>query len=259
MENYSIALDTENKPKIQFNTDTDFLTENNRYGYVYRTVNEVNGKIYVGQHSGKFNKLYTGSGDQIIPAVKKYGRSNFSVKSVAWANSKLQLDNLEISLIAFYTQIFGKERMYNITKGGEGIGAGHPSARKGGHITLEHRINISNAHKGKKISVDHKRKISEGNRGRIQTEEEKKKRALSMIGHFTSEETRRKIGESHKGLKHTDSAKRKMSLARRGMYRGNLAKPKITPRWTLSEITKQKMSNARKLYWQNIQLNKDRL
>jgi hypothetical protein len=47
------------------------------YGYIYKTTNIVNGKIYIGQHlhdCWDFN--YKGSGKMLQKAFKKYGEDN---------------------------------------------------------------------------------------------------------------------------------------------------------------------------------------
>ena len=49
------------------------------YGYVYKTTDLRNNKIYVGQHKSEtFDSNYYGSGVIIKPLVEKYGVNNFS-------------------------------------------------------------------------------------------------------------------------------------------------------------------------------------
>lgn len=48
------------------------------YGYVYKTTNLINGRIYIGQHkSNGLDEQYIGSGKILGIALKKYGRRNF--------------------------------------------------------------------------------------------------------------------------------------------------------------------------------------
>ena len=88
-------------------------------GYIYKTTNLVNQHIYIGQHKGIFDSTYLGSGKYLLRAVKKYGKNNFKINLIAIANSKDELDELEIKFIAIYKNANNKNSIYNITKGGE--------------------------------------------------------------------------------------------------------------------------------------------
>jgi len=53
------------------------------YGYIYKTTNNTNGKIYVGQHkSDKFDPSYIGSGSLLKKELKIYGRKNFQCELI---------------------------------------------------------------------------------------------------------------------------------------------------------------------------------
>lgn len=48
------------------------------YYTVYRTINLVNGKTYIGRHStNDISDSYLGSGSRIKSAISKYGSENF--------------------------------------------------------------------------------------------------------------------------------------------------------------------------------------
>ena len=50
------------------------------YGYIYKTTNLINGKIYVGQHKCSKNSIdesYIGSGIYLKHAIEYYGKNNF--------------------------------------------------------------------------------------------------------------------------------------------------------------------------------------
>ena len=89
------------------------------YGYIYKTTNLLNGRVYIGQKKGNVNSSYLGSGKIIEKAVNKYGRNNFLVEILAFASDKLILNQMEIKYISEYRKIFGRF-MYNICNGGEG-------------------------------------------------------------------------------------------------------------------------------------------
>lgn len=67
------------------------------YGYIYLTTNNINGKIYVGQHkSKKFDTGYYGSGKRFVNALNKYGKENFSVDVLEWCDTSEDLDKQEM-------------------------------------------------------------------------------------------------------------------------------------------------------------------
>ena len=66
------------------------MNENEYYGFIYITTNNINGKKYIGQKKydkeGKW-KTYLGSGIILNRAIKKYGAENFS-KEIIEKNHK---------------------------------------------------------------------------------------------------------------------------------------------------------------------------
>jgi group I intron endonuclease len=88
------------------------------YGYIYKTTNLINGRAYIGQKKSKvFCSTYHGSGTILNAALKKYGKENFKLEILCWANSKAELDSFEIEQISKHSL---NEDLYNITKGGTG-------------------------------------------------------------------------------------------------------------------------------------------
>ena len=88
------------------------------YGYVYKTTNLVNGKIYVGQKkSDKFIPTYFGSGTLIRRAVEKYGVDNFKVEIIDSSEDAFDLDEREKFWIEELKSNF-KYGNYNIADGG---------------------------------------------------------------------------------------------------------------------------------------------
>lgn len=89
------------------------------YGYIYKTTNIINNKIYIGQHkSGFFDKGYLGSGKNITRAIKKYGKENFSVELIKEVNSPKEADDLERHYIGLY-ESSNPSIGYNISHGGQ--------------------------------------------------------------------------------------------------------------------------------------------
>ena len=90
------------------------------YGYIYKTTNLINGKLYIGQHkSEEYDSSYYGSGKLIRRAIEKYGITNFSNEVLCECLSKNDLDKMEKHFIKKYdsrNSLVG----YNISFGGDG-------------------------------------------------------------------------------------------------------------------------------------------
>ena len=90
------------------------------YGYIYKTTNLFNSKIYIGKKKGKFTNKYLGSGVFIKQSIKKYGKEKFRVEVLEYSQTVESLNILEKKHIAEYRQLFGKNKLYNISNGGGG-------------------------------------------------------------------------------------------------------------------------------------------
>lgn len=89
------------------------------YGYIYKTTNLLNNKIYIGQKkSHKFlENKYLGSGKHLKEAIKKYGADNFCVEMIDTAEDADELDEKEIHYICLYKSS-DSNIGYNISLGG---------------------------------------------------------------------------------------------------------------------------------------------
>lgn len=94
------------------------------FGYIYKTTNLINGKIYVGQHKANSFEpdIYIGSGTLFRRAVNKYGAENFKNELICECISQKDMDDKEILWIEELNTT-DSSIGYNITKGGFG-GAG---------------------------------------------------------------------------------------------------------------------------------------
>lgn len=111
------------KPKIDSKQIEEALDrkQNGAYGFIYVITNLINGKKYCGQKAYGCDshwKSYLGSGTQIVLAVEKYGKQNFSRDIIEYAYSKEELNELEIKWIAYYNAAFDNN-WYNIGLGGQ--------------------------------------------------------------------------------------------------------------------------------------------
>lgn len=104
-------------------------------GYIYETINKVNGKTYIGQHKAtEFDTSYKGSGVLLTRAFEKYGRSNFIVKLLAKAETVEELDLLEQQFIS-NARRSGKCE-YNIAAGGQYTGEWYWIKRDNEHLQI---------------------------------------------------------------------------------------------------------------------------
>jgi group I intron endonuclease len=151
---------------------------------LYQTTNDLNGRIYVGVHrlTDTFDsKRYLGSGYALKPAIKKYGRANFSRITLAEFSC---VEDAYLAEAEMVTQEFiERPDTYNICLGGYG----------GGIQTPEMRAKLSAVKKGKKFTEEHKKKLSKAKKGRKLSPEH-----IAKLGKLKSKETLEKIsGENH--------------------------------------------------------------
>lgn len=140
-------------------------------GYIYKTTNLINGRIYIGKHSKSYyDPSYYGSGKILKKAIKKYGKNNFSNELLCEANSEEELNLLEKKLISEYKLKYGS-LIYNIAEGGTGgdtiSGLSDNDRQK--FIDKMTTINIKRC-----SSEDFKNKISKANKLRYSDEKCKK-------------------------------------------------------------------------------------
>ena len=218
------------------------------YGYIYKTTNKINGKIYIGQHKGQYHDLkYFGSGVLLNKAIIKYGIKNFSNEVIDWANSIKELDEKERYYISYYKETL-KERCYNIQPGGHNPMTEETKEKlrissTGKKHSIESKKKLSKAHKGKVLSNETKKKISESLKNKPQNLSEKQKQDIKelFMQHFSNSAIERelKIGRTmiasfikREGLvrdeKHKkESVKKKFGSPEYKEMMSNIAKEKI--------------------------------
>lgn len=235
------------------------------YGYIYKTINLVNGKIYIGQHKAdQFDPTYLGSGKVLLNAVNKYGKESFICEILEWCETQSKINSRERCWIKFYNS---RDRNigYNITEGGEGWKGVHHSeytkqkiskAKTGCHpnrdyvITEETRQKISRTLKAKHQSS--------WNKGIPMREVSKQKLREVNVGKKLSQETKQKMkGRKawNKGIPMTEEAKQHLREINTGK-KSNMsteAKQRMSKRFTgrnnpnfggLKDETKEKISQS---------------
>jgi group I intron endonuclease len=219
-----------------------------RYGIIYKIVNKLNGKIYIGQTVKSVDQRlreHTKGNSYLSNSLKKHDTQSFEISVIDSAENKKFLNEKEKHWIRLYN--CKVPNGYNLTDGGEGADFGEnnvakrPEVRKklrdnncmkrsevllkfkgennsffGKHHTKESKIGektkegMIKSGAGKKISSAKK-----GQKYPPRTEEYKRKMSLIHKGKIVSEETRMKLRKPK-----TEETKRKISIARKGKYAG---------------------------------------
>jgi len=162
-----------------------------KYGYIYITTNEENGKRYVGQ-STRYDAIdsYYGSGKLMKRALEKYGKTSFKKKVLVHCHTQEELDQYEKGYIKLY------KPDYNLDKGGS-------AGKHSDETKLKMRKPKSKAHRekmiGRIVSDETKRKISEAHTGKKRSEEAKAN--YRKAKRHVSEESRRKMSLAKMGNK----------------------------------------------------------
>jgi hypothetical protein len=236
-----------------------FFIYKNMVGYVYKTMNLINGKIYIGQKQSQiYLPNYFGSGYLIKKAIKKYDKENFYSWIICECNSLNILNKKEIYYIKKYNST-NRKIGYNITIGGNAImkgrkhseetkkkiGAKNKIALKG-HRPSELAVkNLILSHKGIKRSEETKNKISKTLKGHLVTQETinkikshkrkpvsketREKISKSNIGkHKMSDENKKIISIRHKGFKHSEATKKKISISHKGKIPSEETRKKLS-------------------------------
>lgn len=221
--------------------------------FIYIVTNVDNGKVYIGQTLRTADARWRshlvqarrGDNEYFHRAIRSYGEKSFVCRMLEEVPDDV-VNEREIALITFY-QSTDRDKGYNVAAGG----------RHAKH-TLETRKAMSERMKGNKCGLgkiptaEHRMKISIANKGRIGvhlgkkfSEATRRKMSEARQGRIVSPETCAKISEAKKGVRMADEAIRRAAISRTGLKR--------------TEETKQKMSEARRLWWERKQLHDHQL
>jgi len=206
---------------------------------VYRAVNEVNGKAYIGitRHSTALRwkehlkKAAQGSPYRFHAALRKYGASAFRVETLLICQGAEAAAGYEMALIRAHST-YG-ERGYNATLGGDGA--------RGITHSAEAREKIAAANRGKKLSPSTRAKLRETPKAFSQ--EARAKISATHTGKEVSPETRAKMAASRRGRTLSPETRTKLSEAARNRSEETLARMAAARR-PLSEEAKAKISLA---------------
>ena len=220
---------------------------------VYEIVNTVNGKRYIGSSvdiSSRFrhhkNELQKGihRNPRLQNAWKKYGKEYFIFNLLIRCDAEMTLTYEQICLDSLHPE-------YNI--------APHVDTPMRGRIVSEEireKLRIAGIGKRQPHSEETKRKIGIANMGNTyslgykHTDDAKKKISIGNKGKVRSEEQRKHLSESCMGR---PSSLKGKPMPKEWNQRAHEAQ-KGKKRRPHSEETRQKMSEARKKYWEKQRL-----
>lgn len=222
---------------------------------IYKTINLINGMIYIGQDSIN-RSYYFGSGVLIIQSIKDFGKENFKKETIEVCGSKAELDEQEKYWIAKLNSTNPKIG-YNIAKGGGGsLGYKHTAESKQ-RMSENHWLkNKESPRKGIKLSEDHKRKISEnhGMKGKHHSKEAKLKISKRHKGKppwnkgiHLSEDHKQKLSESKKGRMVSDEHRRNLSKNNSCYWKGKTFSPEHLQKMSESHKGKNPWNTGKKL------------
>lgn len=156
-----------------------------KYHFIYKTLNLLNGKYYIGMHStNNLNDGYIGSGTYLKRSIKKYGKDNFKFEILSFHLNRKELVEAEKKYI---TEAVMKDWLcMNLRSGGGGSPESFvfPDGAK------------------KRISIESSKSYRE-RVGEKRAEIWSNRISKSLIKYYkkngVSDDIRKKLSESHKG------------------------------------------------------------
>lgn len=202
---------------------------------IYICKNIINDKFYIGKTKRTIEKrkkehiadaFFYNSKNLFHMALRKYGIENFEWKTMAFCDNEEELSELEEFFISEMRDSFGKNFLYNMTSGGEGLKNPCDITRK---RMSESRMGEKNHRYGKPISEKQrllaKMRCGEnhylyGKKHLPETIEKMKiahaKENNGMYGKKHSDCTKKIISEKHKGKTISEEHKNKISNSLKG-------------------------------------------
>jgi group I intron endonuclease len=184
-----------------------------KYYYVYKTVNLINNKFYIGVHKSKtkHDKSYFGSGVALSRAIRKHGIENFSNTVLAYYESLEDAYTAEKLMVT--EDLVNHKDCYNMIPGGKG---GNPN-----NLITEENLERMRQPKSQKVkdkisaTLKGKSYLTDEGRAKISQLSKGNQHAKGMTYSHT-QQAKDAIGASKLGKKHSESTRIKNSINRKG-------------------------------------------
>lgn len=236
-------------------------------GYVYRWVNLVNGKMYIGSHDGS-KRHYRASGVAIRLAFDKYGIENFRREYLYIGEDFRSEEERLLKLV----DAMRNPWYYNMHNSATGVGSGpdnhrygKPGTRIGATHTEAAKKKISEIHKGKVESEETRRKKSIANSGernpnfgKAMPEDQKAKISATrvergsalgsnnpMYGKPRTDDVKEKLRKANLGKKASDETREKMSQMRKGRAQTIVSCPHCPKTGGISSMKRYHFDNCK--------------
>lgn len=144
-----------------------------KFYFIYKTVNLINGKYYIGKHeTSDISDGYLGSRLALVRSVKKYGKDSFEREIICFCKNS---DELVAKEKVYVAEALRDPQCYNIAPGGQGGHVysmlseceKHKIYKKISNTLKEKGIRPpGNKCKGRPLSLSHKIKVGNALRGR---------------------------------------------------------------------------------------------
>ena len=223
------------------------------HNIVYKMINKINGKHYIGQHVTK-NPLdeYSGSGNLIIKAVHKYSLSSF-VKEILFDFDNFDEMNKKEQELVQLSSCYPNDLMsYNLMEGGHNgrlteetkkklseakMGEKNPQHKIHGRVNpVKGKTILERFHNDKEKYEAWRKANSEGHKGKNTGEQNYWHKSHGRIMPMNRKDVQERARLKRIGQKRTDEQKKHMSENRKGKYcgkdhhwHGKTLKERLTP------------------------------
>lgn len=192
---------------------------NRKYNYIYKILNKVNGKIYVGVHrTDDLNDGYMGSGKIIKRAQEKYGIENFEKTILQFFDTYSDALQKEKEMVT--KEFIEESNNYNVKEGGYGnCSWSTDMLKKFSDASIKRWENKEYREKMIKSfnTEERRKKVGAGIRNWIKNNPEKHNERMLKIN--KNPEKIKKMAEKHRGMKRSLEARKNMSDALKKFFK----------------------------------------